>query len=262
MTRPNILVLAGHDPSGGAGIQADIESAAANGAHAVPVITLLTCQDTTNVHTTQAVDNGFFRACLERVCADMSFAAIKIGVVASPEQVRIIDEFARTMADAPLVLDPVLRAAGGGQLADDRVGVALVDTLFEQATVITPNAAEARLLCDGESDIDRCGERLSRQASAVLITGGDEDDDQVINRLYIAGRLESTRRWPRLPGTFHGSGCTLASAIAARLAAGEPLAPALEQAQAYTWNTLEHAFAAGRGQLIPARITPAEPNRP
>ncbi len=262
MTRPNILVLAGHDPSGGAGIQADIESAAANGAHAAPVITLLTCQDTTNVHGVQSVDSDFFRACLARVCADMTFAAIKVGVAASPEQVHIIAELARTMPDVPLVLDPVLRAAGGGQLADDRVGVALVDTLFQQSTVITPNAAEARLLCDGEADIDRCGERLSRQASAVLITGGDEDDDEVINRLYVAGRLENSYRWPRLAGTFHGSGCTLASAIAARLAAGEPLAPALEQAQAYTWHTLERAFAAGRGQLIPARFKPAEPKHP
>jgi len=251
--RPNILVLAGHDPSGGAGIQADIESAAANGAHAASVITLLTCQDTANVHGTMPVASAFFRDCLDRVRADMHFAAIKTGVIANTAQVAIIAELARSLPDVPLVVDPVLRAAGGGQLADDAVGLAMHDQLFEHASVITPNAAEARLLCDGEPDIHACGERLSRKARAVLITGGDEAGDDVVNHLYIEGALIDSARWPRLPGTFHGSGCTLASAVAARLATGQSLQDALAAAQAYTWQTLKHAFAAGRGQKIPAR---------
>ncbi|GAB3681113.1 bifunctional hydroxymethylpyrimidine kinase/phosphomethylpyrimidine kinase [Salinisphaera aquimarina] len=254
MIRPNILVIAGHDPSGGAGIQADIESAAANGAHAATLVTLLTCQDTINVHAAQAVDQDFFRRCLNTVCADMSFAAIKIGVVGSPAQVSLIAELAASMPDVPLVLDPVLRAAGGGQLADDSVGLALSAQLFEHAAVITPNAAEARLLCNGETDIDACGAQLSRRARAALITGGDEGEGDVLNRLYMNGECVHSARWPRLPGVFHGSGCTLASAIAAQLANGQSLENALQAAQAYTWQTLDAAFAAGGGQKIPLRL--------
>ncbi|ROO27794.1 hydrogenase [Salinisphaera orenii MK-B5] len=253
MTRPNILVIAGHDPSGGAGIQADIESAAANGAHAATVVTLLTCQDTTNVYGVSPVEIGFFRRCLDTAIADMSFGAIKIGVVADVAQVAAIAELVQARPDIPLVVDPVLRAAGGGTLAGDAVGQALRDQLFAHATVITPNAAEARLLCDGESELARCGERLSRPGGHALITGGDEDGAAVVNRGFVAGRLAHTYEWPRVPGVFHGSGCTLASAIAARLACGDATERALAQAQDYTWRAIEHGFAAGRGQRIPDR---------
>ncbi|MES1926414.1 hydroxymethylpyrimidine/phosphomethylpyrimidine kinase [Salinisphaera sp. T31B1] len=254
MNRPNILVLSGHDPSGGAGLQADIESAAANGAHAAVVPTLLTCQDTTNVYDVQAVDADFFSRSLDCVCADMRFGAIKIGALADADQVARIARLTQDLPDIALVVDPVLRAAGGGRLADDAVARALIDQLFERAWVITPNAAEARLLCDGQADIDACGRQLSDLARAVLITGGDEDDSEVVNRLYVRGQPMRTMRWPRLAGVFHGSGCTLASAIAAQLARGQELDDALEAAQAYTWHTLEHAFTAGRGQRIPARL--------
>lgn len=253
MTRPNLLVLAGHDPSGGAGLQADIESAAANGAHAACVVTLLTRQDTTNVYDVSAVDTGFFSACLDTLLADLAFAAIKTGVIASVAQVARIAQLARERPELPLVVDPVLRAAGGGTLADDAVGQATQEELFARACVITPNAAEARLLCAGETDVDRCGARLAEHGCHVLITGGDESGDRVVNRLYRPDRTSRSFEWTRLPGTFHGSGCTLASAIAARLACGVPLESALAQAQAYTALALTHAFRAGRGQAIPGR---------
>ncbi|MES1929692.1 bifunctional hydroxy-methylpyrimidine kinase/ hydroxy-phosphomethylpyrimidine kinase [Salinisphaera dokdonensis CL-ES53] len=256
MKRPNILVIAGHDPSGGAGIQADIEAAAANGAHAATVITLLTCQDTTNVHGVEAVDTAFFARCLDTALADMRFDAIKIGVVANVEQVERIVAVARQLPHVPLVVDPVLRAAGGGTLADDSVGQALRDTLFAHADVVTPNAGEARLLCDGDNDIDRCGARLATHDTCALITGGDEGDGEVINREYVADRSPVAHAWPRLPGVFHGSGCTLASAIAAQLAHGHDRPTAIRRAQAYVWRTLDAAFAAGHGQRIPARIQP------
>jgi hydroxymethylpyrimidine/phosphomethylpyrimidine kinase len=153
----------------------------------------------------------------------------------------------------PLVVDPVLSAAGGGTLAGDAVGTAIREQLFARARVITPNAAEARALCAGKTDLDACGQELAGYGCHVLITGGDEDSTRVVNRLY---RPDGTRRstdWTRLPGTFHGSGCTLASALAARLAVGRPLEAALEEAQDYTWRALEKAFAAGRGQAIPGR---------
>lgn len=253
MTRPNILVIAGHDPSGGAGIQADIESAGANGVHAANVLTLLTCQDTVNVHSVSPVDNTFFLRCLDTVRADMCFAAIKVGAVANAAQVEHIATLAQALPEVPLVVDPVLRAAGGGTLADDAVGMALRERLFALAAVITPNASEARLLCDGETDLDHCGAQLSGRGCHVLITGGDEGEGDIVNRRYAAGAYAGHDRWPRLPGVFHGSGCTLASALAARLAHGEDLDTALRLAQDYTWQTLAQAFKAGRGQAIPAR---------
>ncbi|MES1949964.1 phosphomethylpyrimidine kinase [Salinisphaera sp. S4-8] len=255
MRRPNILVIAGHDPSGGAGIQADIESVAAQGAHAATVISLLTCQDTTNVYGVEPVTTDFFARCLDAALADMSFAAIKLGVIASREHVAIIADRLKQLPDVPLIIDPVLVAAGGGTLADDSVGQALRAQLFERATAITPNAREARALCDGDSDLERCGVALSQRTQHVLITGGDEAGPQVINRRYSDGQPGQRYEWPRLDGVFHGSGCTLASAIAAQIALGRDVGDAFEQAQHYTWQTLNRAFAAGRGQRLPARTT-------
>ncbi|MDA3921735.1 MAG: hydroxymethylpyrimidine/phosphomethylpyrimidine kinase [Salinisphaera sp.] len=254
MKRPNVLVLAGHDPSGGAGLQADIESIAANSGHAATVTTLLTRQDTANVHDAMPVDDAFFSACIDTLCQDMDLAAAKTGVVASAGQVERIVALSRALPDLPLVVDPVLVAAGGGRLAEDAVGVALRDQLFQHARVITPNAVEARRLCPDASSIDDCGAVLAAYGCAVLITGGDEDDRTVVNRLYRDGAPVKRFEWPRLPGIFHGSGCTLASAIAARLALDEPLDDALQNAQQFTANALASAFKAGGGQAIPNRL--------
>lgn len=260
MEYPNVLVIAGHDPSGGAGLQADIEAIAAQGAHAATVPTLLTCQDTHNVHDAIPVDNSFFRACIDHLLADMRFAAIKVGVVASAEQVGIIRETAQRLAPTPLVVDPVLKAAGGGQLADDPVAHALVDDLFEHASVITPNADEARQLCDGETDLAECGRKLAAGACHALITGGDEPDQNVINTLFTTGERPRTWRWPRLANRFHGSGCTMAATLAARLALSDSPLTAIENAQRITWNALNAGLSVGSGQLIPRRLHKSDPD--
>lgn len=262
MAYPNVLVIAGHDPSGGAGIQADIEAIAAQRAHAATVPTLLTCQDTHNVHDALPVDGGFLRACIDRLLADMTFDAIKIGVVANADQVHIIRDTARRLAPAPLVVDPVLKAAGGGRLADDPVAQALRQDLFDQATVITPNADEARQLCDGESSIDDCGARLAALTRHVLITGGDEPSHEVSNTLYTANQTPRSWRWPRLANRYHGSGCTMASTLAARLAHGDSPITAVENAQRMTWNALDSGLAVGSGQLIPRRLNNTQGARP
>lgn len=254
MIYPNVLVIAGHDPSGGAGLQADIEAVAAQRAHAATVPTLLTCQDTHDVYGVSPVDTDFMRDCIERLLADMRFDAIKIGVVASPEQVRAIRETAERLAPVPLVVDPVLKAAGGGQLADDPVAEALVAELFEHATIVTPNATEARRLCDGEADLDTCGARLAARAQHALITGGDEPDNEVINTLYSAGETPCVWRWPRLGGPYHGSGCTLGSTLAARLARGDNIRSAVTTAQRQTWQALDAGTAVGSGQPVPRRL--------
>ena len=258
----NMLCIAGHDPSGGAGVQADQETALAHGLHPASVITALTRQDTHNAYAVRPVPDADFRGDLETLFADMRFAAIKCGLMGSPGQIQALADVLDNHPRLPLVVDPVLAAAGGGSLASDPVARALVDVAFPMARVITPNAGEARRLCNGETDLDRCGAQLTRHCEWVLITGGDEGDGDVINRLYGADGSRRSYPWSRLPHHYHGSGCTLASALAARLALGDAVHAAVDNAQDYAWQTLAHAFRPGAGQHVPNRLLDGLPGRP
>ncbi|WP_348762257.1 hydroxymethylpyrimidine/phosphomethylpyrimidine kinase [uncultured Salinisphaera sp.] len=254
MQKPNTLVIAGHDPSGGAGIQADIEAIAAAGGHAATLVTALTCQDTANVYDVRVTDDAFFADCLARVVHDMTLNALKTGVLASRFQVEQVAALAGDHPDMPIVIDPVLVASGGGRLAEDLVGRCIRDTLLPRATLATPNAREARALCDDEPDLARCGRELARAGGYVLITGGDTPGHTVVNRLFDASGEIERYTWPRLDGVFHGSGCTLASSIAARLAAGQAIERAVHDAQKAVQAMLAGAFNAGRGQAVPDRL--------
>jgi len=253
--RPTVLFVSGHDPGGGAGIQADIETALSLGGHALTLISAHTVQDTRDVAGVRAADLPLLREQAALLLADTRIRAIKVGLLGEAEQVPFVLELERRTG-APLVVDPVLRAGGGTELASARLIDALKDAL-PRIEVLTPNAAEARRLA-GVDDLEACGKALvAAGARNVLITGGDEParsgDDAVINRWH---RQDGTKRafsWPRLAGTFHGAGCTLAAAIATLLAQGLPMAAALADAQAYVHGALGRSFATGRGRLIPGR---------
>jgi hydroxymethylpyrimidine/phosphomethylpyrimidine kinase len=248
---PIVLCLSGHDPGGGAGLQADIETAAALGAHAVGLITAHTVQDTRDVRRVVAVDLALLREQAQVLLADVEVAAIKVGLLGTPEQAAFAGELAARLA-RPLVVDPVLRAGGGSDLASTAL-VAAIMALLPRVEVLTPNAAEARRLA-GTDDLDACGAALlAAGAKHVLITGGDEAGEAVVNRWHRHDGKPRTFSWPRLPGPFHGAGCTLASAIASLLAHGLPVAEALADAQAYVHGALGRAFAPGRGRRIPGR---------
>ncbi|MDT0634270.1 hydroxymethylpyrimidine/phosphomethylpyrimidine kinase [Spectribacter hydrogenoxidans] len=252
---PNVLVLSGHDPSGGAGFQADLEAIGALGAHPAGVLTALTRQDTHDAYDVWPIPDERFAAMLDTLTADMPFAAIKVGLLGSPGQARCITDFRQTRPGTALVVDPVLRAGGGGQLAADPVARALIDVLLPIATLSTPNAGEARLLCPDAADLDDCGRQLSRgQPGWVLITGGDEPGDTVTNSLFHDGAPVRRFHWPRQPHRFHGSGCTLAAAAAARLAAGDDVPAAVAAAQQYVADALAAGFMPGGGQMIPGRL--------
>jgi hydroxymethylpyrimidine/phosphomethylpyrimidine kinase len=153
-----------------------------------------------------------------------------------------------------LVVDPVLRAGGGAKLAEE----ALIDVyrreLFPLATLVTPNVAESHRLATGSEDLAACAAAfLATGAGHILIKGADEDTLEVHNALFSQGHERQDFHWPRLPGTYHGSGCTLASAIAALLARGQPLPQAVEAAQRYTWQALKDGWQLGPGQRIPNR---------
>ena len=251
--RPVVLCLSGHDPGGGAGIQADIETAAALGAHAATVITAHTVQDSRNVVRVLAPDRALLREQLEILLADVEVAAVKIGLLGEPEQVPIVAELLARLK-VPAVLDPVLRAGGGGALASEAL-IAQLAALLPWVELLTPNAQEARRLAPAATDLEACAAALLAAGAAnVLVTGGDEPGDPVVNHWFR--RDGATRRYARarVPGRFHGAGCTLAAAIASLRARGLPLAAALEDAQAYTHRALQAAFAAGRGRLLPGRL--------
>ena len=252
---PVIMTLSGNDPTGGAGIQADIETLASMGCHAAPVITALTVQDTQQVFHFEPTDATVIVEQARAVLEDMPVAAFKIGMVGSVENIECIHALLVDYPDIPVVLDPVFAGGGGGNLSDADIIDATVSLLLPQATVLTPNSHEARLLATEADSLDACAQELLEMGCEfVLITGTHENTPLVENRLYAEHRHLETFSWERLPASYHGSGCTLASAIAGLLAQGLAPFAAIHEAQEYTWETLKNGYRIGMGQCLPNRL--------
>jgi hydroxymethylpyrimidine/phosphomethylpyrimidine kinase len=251
---PIVLTFAGSDPTGGAGLQADLLTLASMGCHPLSVVTALTVQDTHGVASLDAVDAGRVRMQAERLLADIQVAAFKLGVLGSTANVEAIAAILADHADIPVVLDPVLASGRGDALASEEMIAALRELLVPQSTVVTPNSVEARRLGDNSSLGESARRLVECGAQYVLITGTHEPGAEVVNTLYDGGGVVREDRWPRLPGAYHGSGCTLASAIAAAIANGLAVPEAVRDAQEFTWQTLSSGFRAGAGQLIPDRF--------
>ena len=249
---PTVLVFSGLDPSGGAGIAADLMAIAAQGAHALPIVTALTVQDQNRVYGVEPVDSALLLRQAEALIAALRIDAVKIGIPGSRANAEVVAGVIRRLRqrapNLPVVLDPVLASGHGDLLARGDAAAALAP-LLPLATVLVPNLHEAAAL-----DTAQCRH--------VLVTGGHAEGAFVINRWRGADQGQGQDRvrvrewrWPRLPGQFHGSGCTLAAAIAARLALGEAMELALGTAQAYVHATLAQSFCVGTGQRIPRRFT-------
>jgi hydroxymethylpyrimidine/phosphomethylpyrimidine kinase len=252
---PCVLVFAGLDPSGGAGIQADIQAISAAGVHALPVVTALTVQNNQRVMSVHPVDSALIREqCQVLIDQGTRINAIKIGIVGQADNAQVIgdviDQLRAMHPLLPVVLDPVL-ASGHGDLLTKGDAVRALAPLLKRATLITPNLPEAQQLA-GSDDMAIQATYLLQDAPHVLIKGGHGAGDIVINTWF---HLKEKRewQWPRLSGEFHGSGCTLAAAIAAKLAHGMPIHAALAAAQRYTQQCLDTAFSIADGQWIPNR---------
>jgi hydroxymethylpyrimidine/phosphomethylpyrimidine kinase len=255
ISRPVVLSISGHDPSGGAGIQADIETIAALGCHPCTVITALTLQDTRNVRKIIPQPGDQIRDQLRLLFDDLEIACIKIGLVGSIATVAVLQSLLKEQPRVPVVLDPVLGAGGGFDFSAQDLVRAVASELIPWSTVATPNCGEARRLCPRSLELDACGRHLNSLGCLhVLITGADEDTPQVVNALYRSGEPVYRFEWERLAGVFHGSGCTLASAVAAYLARGYETFAAIAEAQRYTWKALQAGFVPGKGQGIPDRL--------
>jgi len=258
---PIVLTFAATDPSGGAGLQADILTLSSMGCHALSVVTAVTVQDTVGVEDVLALDPEWVVDQARCVLEDMPVAVFKIGLLGSVEIIAAIAEVASDYPEVPLVLDPVLSSGRGDELATDEMVAAMRELLIPQTTLITPNSLEARRLAADDSDdnddvsLEECARRiLSMGCEYVLITGTHENTAQVVNVLYSEEGVLRTDSWQRLPGAYHGSGCTLASAIAATIANGLPVSEAVRDAQEYTWQALSSGYRPGMGQHIPDRL--------
>lgn len=258
---PIVMVFAASDPSGGAGLQADIMTLSSMGCHPLSVLTALTVQDSAGVEDALAIDADWVADQARTLLEDMAVSAFKIGMLGSVENIAAIAEIISDYPDIPLVFDPVLTSGRGDELASEDMIAAMRELLLPQTTLLTPNSLEARRLAlDETSDeddpgLEDCARRLvGMGAGFVLITGTHEHGAQVVNSLYDENGLIHADAWQRLPGSYHGSGCTLASAIAANLANGLDIAEAVRDAQDYTWRALANGFRPGMGQYLPDRF--------
>jgi len=258
---PIVLVFSATDPSGGAGLQADIMTLASMGCHPLSVVTAVTIQDTMGVDGINAIDAEWVSDQARCVLEDIPVAAFKLGLLGSVEQIAVIAEVVSDYPEVPLILDPVLASGRGDELVNEEMVVALKELLVPQTTILTPNTLEARRLAaddseEGEAlDLAECARRIiASGCEYVLVTGTHENTAQVVNTLYGQEGVVRSDAWHRLPGSYHGSGCTLASAIAATIANGLEISDAVKDAQEYTWQTLRAAFRPGMGQHIPDRL--------
>lgn len=259
---PIVLSFAANDPSGGAGLQADLLTIASLGCHPLSVMTAITVQDTAGVDDVMPIDPEWVADQARAVLEDMPVHVFKIGLLGSVEIIAAIAEVISDYPHIPLVMDPVLTSGRGDELANEEMIDAMRELLLPQVTILTPNSLEARHLAqqdndNGESklDLSLCAQRLLNMGCEyVLITGTHENTAQVTNTLYAVDGAVRTDHWERLENNYHGSGCTLASAIAASLANGLSISESVLEAQDYTWHTLQAGFRPGMGQYIPNRL--------
>ena len=247
--------MAGLDPTGGAGIQADIEAIVSMGCHPAPLVTALTVQNTSGVRGFEPVDPVLFVEQARAVLEDLPVAAVKVGMVPNRALAEAIHALLLDLPDALLVVDPVLASGGGDALTEGDLLAAMRELLLPRTTLLTPNVRELRILAEGADTVEAAAHSvLDRGTGHILVTGADQPTPQVENRLFGPEGLVETFTWQRLPQMFHGSGCTLASAATGLLAHGaEPLA-AVHHAQEYTWEALSHGYALGSGQHLPNRL--------
>lgn len=259
---PVVLCIGGHDPCGGAGILADAEAVRAAGAFPLTLVTALTDQNTCAVGGIFPQPPERLEAQWRTLLADTAPQAIKIGLIGDAPLVPVLAALLDACPGVPAVLDPVLASGAGQQVADEGLIAALRATLLPRVALVTPNVPEALALTGAADPHEGARALLAAGTPWVLVTGTHDDTAEVANRLLGPAGFVQTLTWPRLSGEFHGSGCTLASAIAARLALGMPMADAVAAAQSFAWTALARAWQTGRCQLTPNRLYALEPETP
>jgi len=249
---PTVLTIAGSDSGAGAGIQADLKTFAALGVYGTSAITAITAQNTLGVTAVQEVPPGMVAAQIDAVVADIRPDAVKTGMLASAPIIEVVAAKVREHGLPNLVVDPVMVAKSGDRLLREDAVAALRDLLLPLCAVVTPNLPEAEVLAGHSIGSDEDARRAAEEivglgAGAVVVKGGHRGTAEAVDILYDGNAfLEYSA--PRIDTTStHGTGCTFASAIAAYLARGEPLAEAVGQAKEYLTEALRRAYPIGGG---------------
>jgi hydroxymethylpyrimidine kinase/phosphomethylpyrimidine kinase len=248
---PIVLVIAGFDPSGGAGIAADLKTISAHNAYAVAAVTALTVQSTKGVQSVHPIPAATLRAQLDALAEDVLPAAVKIGMLANRANAVVVGEFLDGHKFPNVVLDPIIKPSSGGVELLDHSGVKYVaEELLKRSDVVTPNIAEAALL-SGIEIKDVAGMEASarkifeRGARAVVVKGGHLE--KPVDVLFDGREMLSVGGDPVKTPNTHGTGCTFASAIASELALGRGLREAVLLAKTYVHKAIEHGYAIGKG---------------
>ncbi|MDC0126737.1 hydroxymethylpyrimidine/phosphomethylpyrimidine kinase [Methylophilaceae bacterium] len=257
---PNVMTFSATDPTCGAGLQADILTISSLGCQPVSITTGVTVQDTIGVNKLIPIDSELVNNQARLILEDMNVEIFKLGLLGSKENIATIAEIISDYPDIPLIIDPVLASGRGDELVDTESRKMMMELLFPESLLITPNSIEARQLVNNGTEgldlsIETCVDRFKGMGCEnILITGSHEDTENVVNTLYGTANQIIPYYWDRLPGSYHGSGCTLTSAISAYYALGLSIGEAVEEAQYFTWHALKNGFKPGKGQLIPNRL--------
>ncbi len=246
MTTPRILVIAGSDSGGGAGIQADIKTITMLGGHAMTAITAITAQNTLGVSAVHAVPTETVLAQIDAVIDDIGVDAVKLGMIGSPFTALHIAARLERLEGVPIVFDPVMVATSGALLADDPT-IAAFGKLMDVAQLVTPNLPELRRLTSEEDEVAGALQLVSKHRCAVLIKGGHEEGDALADALIEEDNMTSWQGQRIDTASTHGTGCTLASAIAFYLGSGLGLTDAVERARLFVRIALHEAPGLGQG---------------
>jgi hydroxymethylpyrimidine/phosphomethylpyrimidine kinase len=252
--KPNVMCFSGLDPTGGAGLQADIETLFSTGCHTLPVATALTVQNTQNATSIAPTDPTLLIQQARTVLEDIPVHCFKIGLTGSVATIEVLHTLLRDYPDIPVVVDPVVRAGGGYRFGAQDVVEAIRSLLLPLTTVLTPNTEEIMLLAPTADSVEAsANELLETGCQHILVTGTHAATPDVVNKFFSSHENLTYFTWPRLEHSYHGSGCTLAASLAGCLAHGLDLREAIQQAQRFTWESLNHGTRIGFGQHIPNR---------
>jgi len=254
-SRPTVLCFAGLDPSGGAGLQADIEAIAGCGGHALPISTCLTVQNSLAAFSVHAIDSEILKQQFYALIKDIKISACKIGVIPDETTATCIATLIQQLSSIPIIYDPVLAASYGSQFSHADTIEVIKSSLLPHVNVITPNIKEVNTLLN-ETIIEavEASKLCQYGPEYVLVTGADSKSEHVHNTLLANAGLLENYTYPRLPQQYHGSGCTLSSALACLLAQNFTIKQAAKQAQDFTYKSLQTAQPIGQGQWVPKRI--------
>ena len=248
-----VLLFSGLDPSGAAGVSADIETINQFGITPLPIITTLTVQNTQNVTFLEATNNSLIQAQFKSIKEDIDFKVVKIGLLGSSSQIKTIAKLLINRTDLFIVLDPIIVSSSDNELSTDSMIEVMRNDLIPLCSLLTPNLSELSSLAPGLNEQSAVA---SLKCPWVLVTTSDSSEVEIEHRLYHHSNLVSKFTYKKLPGNYHGSGCTLSSAISALIATDVSVEDSCRSALDYTYQTLLNAKKLGKMQYHPNRTYP------